>query len=196
QAICLSEHLSVNTDALTRLADRSHLDVRSCLNTLQFVARRAASAAGVRNASAALLTAVAEGVKDERRDLFEVLRSVFTRKKSGTKRRLFLAGEGGSGGVYMAERKEADVYEEVQAFNDHGKVLSGVHENFLGIRYNDPTLSKAAAAMDWLEMADLMDARTSRTQDYSFSRYAPLAAAGVHYLCRSDQRAAISQPKK
>ena len=42
----------------------------------------------------------------------------------------------------MAERKEADVYEEVQAFNDHGKVLSGVHENFLGVRFNDPTLSK------------------------------------------------------
>ncbi|CAM9411529.1 unnamed protein product, partial [Ectocarpus sp. 8 AP-2014] len=92
KAICTSEHLTVNTDALTRLADRSHLDVRSCLHTLQFVARRASSG-GVTNASAALLTAVAEGIKDERRDLFEVLRSVFTRKKSGTKRRLFLGGE-------------------------------------------------------------------------------------------------------
>lgn len=50
--------------------------------------------------------------------------------------------------------------------------------------------------MDWLEMADLMDARTHLTQDYSFSRYSPLAAAGVHYLCRSDQRVAVSQPKK
>ncbi|CAN0005779.1 unnamed protein product, partial [Hapterophycus canaliculatus] len=69
QSICASERLTVNTDALTRLADRSHLDVRSCLNTLQFVARRASSG-GVRNASAALLTAVAEGIKDERRDLF------------------------------------------------------------------------------------------------------------------------------
>ncbi|CAN0556393.1 unnamed protein product, partial [Ectocarpus sp. 8 AP-2014] len=67
--ICTSERLTVNTDALTRLADRSHLDVRSCLHTLQFVARRASSG-GVTNASAALLTAVAEGIKDERRDLF------------------------------------------------------------------------------------------------------------------------------
>ena len=50
--------------------------------------------------------------------------------------------------------------------------------------------------MDWLEMADLMDARTSQTQDYSFSRYAPAAAAGVHYLCRSDQRTSVTQPKK
>lgn len=50
--------------------------------------------------------------------------------------------------------------------------------------------------MDWLETADLMDARTNRTQDYSFSRYAPVAAAGVHYLCRSDQRTAVTQPKK
>lgn len=70
QAICMSERLTVNTDALTRLADRSHLDVRSCLHTLQFVARRASSGS-VTNASAALLTAVAEGIKDERRDLFE-----------------------------------------------------------------------------------------------------------------------------
>ncbi|CAM9411457.1 unnamed protein product [Ectocarpus sp. 8 AP-2014] len=96
----------------------------------------------------------------------------------------------------MADRKDAEVFEEVQAFNDHSKVLAGVHENFLGVRFNDPTLSKAAAAMDWLEMADLMDTRTNQTQDYSFSRYAPVAAAGVHFLCRSDQRSTVTQPKK
>ena len=70
QAICAAEELCVNTDALTRLADKSHLDVRSCLNTLQFVARRA-SAGDVRNASSALLTAISEGIKDDRKDLFE-----------------------------------------------------------------------------------------------------------------------------
>ncbi|CAN0321651.1 unnamed protein product [Ectocarpus sp. 12 AP-2014] len=96
----------------------------------------------------------------------------------------------------MSDRKDADVFEEVQAFNDHSKVLAGVHENFLGVRFNDPTLSKAAAAMDWLEMADLMDTRTNQTQDYSFSKYAPVAAAGVHFLCRSDQRSTVTQPKK
>lgn len=42
----------------------------------------------------------------------------------------------------MADRQDADVFEEVQAFNDHGKVLAGVHENFLGVRFNDPTLCK------------------------------------------------------
>lgn len=50
--------------------------------------------------------------------------------------------EKGSAGVYVADRKNADIFEEVQAFNDNGKVLSGVHENFLGARYNDPTLCK------------------------------------------------------
>ncbi|CAM9383281.1 unnamed protein product [Pylaiella littoralis] len=59
----------------------------------------------------------------------------------------------------MADRKDADVFEKVQAFNDHGKLLAGVHENFLGVRFNDATLSKAAAALDWLQTADLMDAR-------------------------------------
>ncbi|CAN0227834.1 unnamed protein product, partial [Discosporangium mesarthrocarpum] len=70
KTICSAERLCVNSDALTRLADRSHLDVRSCLNTLQFVARKA-MAGGVRNPSAALLTVISDGLKDERQDLFQ-----------------------------------------------------------------------------------------------------------------------------
>lgn len=54
-----------------------------------------------------------------------------------------LCGQG-SAGVYVADGKQADVFEEVQAFNDHGKVLSGVHESFLGVRFNDPTLCKVS----------------------------------------------------
>lgn len=46
----------------------------------------------------------------------------------------------------MADRQEADVFEEVQAFNDHSKVLAGVHENFLAVRFNDPTLCKVRSA--------------------------------------------------
>lgn len=48
----------------------------------------------------------------------------------------------------MADRQDADVFEEVQAFNDHGKVLAGVHENFLAVRFNDPTLCKVCSGVN------------------------------------------------
>lgn len=51
-----------------------------------------------------------------------------------------------SSGMYVPDRTgEADVFEEVQTFNDHGKVLGGLHENFLGVRFNDPTLCKVCS---------------------------------------------------
>ena len=46
------------------------------------------------------------------------------------------------------DRSEPDLLEEVEGFNDHGKVVAGVHENFLGVRFNDPTLSKVLRAID------------------------------------------------
>ncbi|CAN0019433.1 unnamed protein product, partial [Choristocarpus tenellus] len=70
KAICSAERMCVNTDALTRLVECSGTDVRSCMNTLQFVARKASSG-NVRNASMALLLAISNGVKDERQDLFQ-----------------------------------------------------------------------------------------------------------------------------
>lgn len=53
----------------------------------------------------------------------------------------------GAPGVYVGDRKEADVFEEVQTFNDHGKILAGVHENFLAVRFNDPTLAKVRCCL-------------------------------------------------
>ena len=41
--------------------------------------------------------------------------------------------------------QEFDVLEEVECFNDHQKVLGGLHESFLGVRFNDPTLCKVRA---------------------------------------------------
>lgn len=60
----------------------------------------------------------------------------------------------------MADRQDADVFEEVQAFNDHGKVLAGVHENFLAVRFNDPTLCKVRYAAPTLDTEQRTGPRT------------------------------------
>lgn len=38
----------------------------------------------------------------------------------------------------------------VAEFNDNLLVLSGVFENYLKMRFNDPTFSKAQTASEWL----------------------------------------------
>lgn len=55
----------------------------------------------------------------------------------------------GSAANYGTERGEHDLLEDVEAFNDHGKVVAGVHENFLGVRFNDPTLCKVRKNSAW-----------------------------------------------
>lgn len=52
----------------------------------------------------------------------------------------------GTAGEYVADRQQTDVFEEVRSFNDNGRVMTGLHENFLGVHFNDPTLSKVSYA--------------------------------------------------
>lgn len=50
-----------------------------------------------------------------------------------------------SSGMLVSDRPgDTDVFGEVEAFNDHGKVMGGLHETFLGVRFNDPTLCKVS----------------------------------------------------
>ncbi|CAM9347739.1 unnamed protein product [Chrysoparadoxa australica] len=84
----------------------------------------------------------------------------------------------------------------MEKFDDNTKVLGGLHESFLQVRFSDPTLAKTSKACDWFAFADTMDSLVHRTQDFVFRKFIPVAAAGLHVMCRVDTRPAISAPKQ
>ena len=89
KAICRAENLTVTGDALRSLAATTDNDIRSCLNTLQFVRAEATrssiqSSDGVEDVTTPrfrvttdMITRAAVGLKDQTRALYDVLGAVF-----------------------------------------------------------------------------------------------------------------------
>jgi len=185
--ICEVEGLRVSMDALRTLCQATGNDIRSCLNTLQFVALKAKkSLQPGETASRAVFSAITNGLKDEKKDIFEVWNTIYCSPSKNRHRSLHLNKKKQDDKCTTLKPSEK-VMKLVESYNDHSKVFQGIHEHFLGLRYNDPTLSKAALAMDWLEVADLF---------VHFPSYIPAAAAAIHLLCQTDVRPSIQLPKQ
>ena len=91
KAICRLENLTVSGEALRSLAATTENDIRSCLNTLQFVRAEATRASSVHSGGNSeddstaprfrvttdMITRAAVGIKDQTRALYDVLGAVF-----------------------------------------------------------------------------------------------------------------------
>ncbi|KAL7545023.1 hypothetical protein ACHAWF_013381 [Thalassiosira exigua] len=196
---------------LARLASSAGGDVRSCLHSLQFASARAREVArkkgrdeGSRggggggattvDVSAALTSALGEGggggAKDARGDVAQTVSAVFreVRNRDG-------AGDALAGGRGRKRRKlEATsrsssssgvdpVLAAVDRFGDHPRALDCLFLNVHRASYVDPSLDRAAAALEWISEADLCGGGGG-----SADRHVPAAAGAVHLLCRVETR--------
>ncbi len=66
EGICMREHIKADRQALLLLAERSDCDMRSCLNTLQFLARQ------TRHIRVAHVRGVKIGEKDATQNAFKL----------------------------------------------------------------------------------------------------------------------------
>lgn len=92
RSICSAEGLAVSQDALQSLIALTDGDIRSCLNTLQFIRYQSGGSGGLPGAvrvTAEMIAKAAVGVKDQTKALFDVWEAVF--KVPDTKLRSTLA---------------------------------------------------------------------------------------------------------
>lgn len=185
KTICTAERLTASQESLSALCESTGYDIRSSLNTLQFAhfrsqqgqtsSRQGSRSKSMTDVSANIMTAIASGLKDERRDIFQIWDTIFRPPTRSS----VTAEDKTRTGVSM-------IIEEMELFNDHQKILDGVHENYPHLRYTDPDLRRTARVSDWLMVADSMHGWGQRSGDYSFQRYVPFAAAAAHVHCRVD----------
>jgi hypothetical protein len=87
-----------------------------------------------------------------------------------------------------------DIMQAVMNYGDNQSVLIGVFENYLSMRYHDPSMSRTSSAADWLCVSDMFSGDGSA--HFATDMYAPLGASAIHVLCASDSRVNIMWPKK
>lgn len=91
-----------------------------------------------------------------------------------------------------------DVIDSVIGFGDHELVMNGLFENYLGIRYQDPAMSRTSTSVDWLCDADLWQGRfgDALSDGRQTLKYVPLVAGAVHLLCSAGTRPELKWPRK
>uniref|UniRef100_A0A0E0NSV1 AAA+ ATPase domain-containing protein n=1 Tax=Oryza rufipogon TaxID=4529 RepID=A0A0E0NSV1_ORYRU len=126
--ICKKERFKTSPIALSALAEYTECDIRSCLNTLQFLNKKR-EALNISGFDSQVI-----GRKDMSKSIIDVWKQVLQKKKL---KRIEKVDSNFSRG------KDIDsLFSLISNRGDYDVTMDGIHENFLKLNYHDPMLQK------------------------------------------------------
>lgn len=184
QIVCSTEGLACEKSTLRMLADKSDCDMRTCLNTLQFLSRR-----GQRAIRAYDIEAIKIGQKDVTKGAFAMWNELMQRKKQqGTMSSIKKQAE--------SESERVDrLYSSLQDFGEYDLVLYGLQENMQNMRYFDMALTRTCKLVDHLADADIFLQSAFTYSDFRLFNYAPAPIVSLSLEAASHERPAIQWPR-
>ncbi|KAK4051293.1 Chromosome transmission fidelity protein 18 [Microbotryomycetes sp. JL221] len=175
--ICDEEGLQADAKNLMLLAEVAEGDLRSCLNTLQFIKRRTAVVD-----EAAIRSSVV-GMKDTGTSLSQVIERLF-RKPPRRK------GASNSNDRYVHR-----IVRDVQTSGEYEKISQGCFENYLAAKHMTDTWPKILEALDWVFLYDRLDGKLRADRDYELLGYVPYTFVPWHKLFSSYSSETLEFPK-
>ncbi|BGO89065.1 Chromosome transmission fidelity protein 18 [Rhodotorula toruloides] len=183
RTICDVEGLSTENKHLSLLVDVAEGDLRSCLNTLQFIKRNGSTVDEHAIRSSAL------GQKDTGTSSSQVLDRLF--KKPPRKR-----GAPSGDRVGADERYVARIVKDVQTSGEYEKIAQGCFENYLTARSaNNEALPRIQQALDWIYLYDQLDNRLRSEREYELLAYVPYSFVAWYPLFSSQVPNPVELPK-
>ncbi|RZB42836.1 chromosome transmission fidelity protein 18 homolog isoform X1 [Glycine soja] len=178
--ICNKEGMKASAIALTALAEYTECDIRSCLNTLQFLSKKN-EALNVFDIGSQVV-----GQKDTSKNVLDVWKEIFHKRRTKKTERK----------SHRGKSFEFDsLYSLVSNRGDSNLILDGIHENVLQLNYHDPVMQKTVKCFDNLGVYDLMHQYIMHTQQMPLYVYLPLVAITVHHIVSQVQKPNIEWPK-
>ncbi|XP_050375424.1 uncharacterized protein LOC126792944 [Argentina anserina] len=180
--ICNKERMKTSSIALTVLAEHTECDIRSCLNTLQFLNKK----------NEALNTwdigSQVVGRKDVSRGVFDVWKEIFQKRKPKRQQKM-------NNRCGIMSNEFDSLHSLISHRGDFDLIVDGLHENILHLPYHDPVMQKTVKCLNSLGVSDLMNKYIMRTQHMALYAYQPAIAIIVHRLVAQVQRPNIEWPK-
>ncbi|KAM9313795.1 chromosome transmission fidelity protein 18 homolog isoform 2-T2 [Pholidichthys leucotaenia] len=185
--ISLCQGLRTDTGALMSLCEKTDNDIRSCINTLQFLHGR-----GLKQLDAKTLQSVSVGQKDQNKGLFHLWQEIFQLPRTKRKR----IGEGfeealGSGG---ASQRFQHILHLASSSGEYEKVSQGLYDNYLSMRVRDPNMQSVCEALEWLTFSDRLSQVILHGQNFSLMKYLPFLSVTFHFLFAHTHVPRISYP--
>ncbi|XP_070580731.1 chromosome transmission fidelity protein 18 homolog isoform X2 [Ptychodera flava] len=196
----IAKNNCLQTDQTTLLAlcSKADNDIRSCINTLQFVHGRH------KQFTLTLVRSMSIGQKDQHKGLFTVWQEIFSLPKAKRKR-YKNPHEVAQGGGVVAEASEPEnattltarfnnVYSTVSSNGEYEKLTQGLFDNFLDLKFKDPHLEAVVLGHDWLAFNDHLNQQINHSQSYNLMKYLPYMPVAFHMLFASSTHHRIQYP--
>lgn len=164
-------------DGLIALCDKTNNDIRSCLNTLQFLSKQN------QRLTAKMVNQLNVGQKDYEKNLFSVMNDIFFMDSSVKK----LVGQASApaskfkdttalGNEELAGNRFSHILQASQNV-DLDKLSEALYENYLTLKFRDSNFETVMKANDWYMFSDKLQKQVKENQDYTlygYQRYLPI----------------------
>ncbi|NWI78122.1 CTF18 protein, partial [Dryoscopus gambensis] len=189
--IALRQGMRADTGALLALCEKTDNDIRSCINTLQFLHGR-----GQKDLSVQMVQTMRIGLKDQNKGLFSIWQEIFQLPKAQRHRigmdpslpAQLLPGEedlshaGGSAGFNSSSHRFHHILHLSISSGEQEKLAQGLFENFLKMKVRDSSLGSVCLALEWLGFSDLLGRAVLQGQSFQLLRYLPFVPVAFHLL--------------
>ena len=181
-SICAAERLQVEKSTLRILVERSECDMRSCLNTLQFLSKKQQVIRYID------VSKIGLGQKDQNKGAFQVWTELLQRKRT----------TGLIGGISENDaQRSSRLYDTLLDFGESDLVLNGILESLPSLKYFDMALSRTSQVLNFLQDADTFLQATSfgGKGDAAMYKYFPAAVLLATGPISSNERPRVAWPR-
>ncbi|KAM6121652.1 chromosome transmission fidelity protein 18 homolog [Phoenicopterus ruber ruber] len=189
--VALRQGMRADTGALLALCEKTENDIRSCINTLQFLHGR-----GQKELSVQMVQTMKIGLKDQNKGLFSIWQEIFQLPKIQRHRigmdpalptQLLVRDEdlshlGGTAGFNAASHRFHHILHLAVSSGEQEKLAQGLYENFLNMKLRDSSFSSVCLALEWLGFSDLLSRAVLHGQSFQLMRYLPFLPVAFHLL--------------
>ncbi|KAI9143128.1 P-loop containing nucleoside triphosphate hydrolase protein [Paraphysoderma sedebokerense] len=194
--ICQREGLKTDLRTLTGLCEVTDGDLRTCLNTLQFIRRKSTEF----NISS--LSNLNIGLKDSTKGLFTIWGEIFQLPNGKKRRNEILVKKNDQEGDVENEsgRFIQRIVNLVQTCGEYDRLINGCFENYPLIRFHDLGLQKINTGLDWILYYDTLHSKSFSAgggggNGMILNQYLPYCFAMFHKVWSSGYKPYLEFPR-
>ncbi|KAG0089852.1 hypothetical protein BGZ93_002556 [Podila epicladia] len=210
QQICEIEQVPSDTRAFGVLYEMTEGDMRSCLNTLQFIKNKSKIGAQSTTTTTSLMAGNGGGLtvdtlnratigrKDQNKSLFSVWEELFQAPYARKSRSALKVLEEGRDGLVKDENNTyvSRMVTLVHTNGDYDKLMQGCFENYTAMTFHDTAMSKVVENGEWLSFYDQLNTKVTANFEYEVGGYIAYALVNFHRFFAGSVRQKIEYPRK
>ncbi|XP_074867102.1 chromosome transmission fidelity protein 18 homolog isoform X2 [Carettochelys insculpta] len=203
--IAIKQGMKADMGALTVLCEKTENDIRSCLNTLQFLHGR-----GKKELSVRMVQTMKIGLKDQNKGLFSIWQEIFQLPKFQRQRigmdpslpnQILFGGDadllntsGGRAGLSASTQRFHHILHLATSSGEQEKLSQGLYDNFLNMKLKDSNFSSVCLALEWLGFSDIVSSVVLHGQNFQLMRYLPFLPVAFHLLFAASSIPRLAYP--